>query len=141
MFAGAGAFFPRAANGAMITTQNANAYFAGHTLARAWDEYSGAQKDAAILRARRELSRELGRPMRDDEPAYKEGDQIRDEYAVYEQAAYLLLRDVHPEGSGSAQPVLDAQEAPTLVPQAFCGKWSRDALRWLGTRVNTRITT
>ena len=125
----------------MISVQNANLYFDGHTLARAWNEYSGAQKDAAILRARRELAREFGRPMNDDEPPYREGDQMRDEYAVYEQAAYLLLRDVHPEGSGAAQPVLDAQEGPSLVPQAFCNKWSRDALRWLGARVNTRITT
>lgn len=125
----------------MICTQNANAYFSGHTLARAWDEYSGEQKDAAILRARRELARELGRPMRDDEPPYREGEQRRDEYAVYEQAAYLLLRDVHPEGGVAAQPVLDAEGAGTLVPKDFAGKWSRDALRWLGARVNTRITT
>lgn len=125
----------------MICVQNANTYFLGHTLARAWDEYSGHQKDAAILQARRELSRELGRPMNDDEPAYREGDTLRDEYAVYEQAVYLLMRDAHPEGNGVAQPVLDAEGTGSLVPQDFAGKWSRNALRWLGDRVNTRIIT
>lgn len=125
----------------MISVQGANTYFEGHTLCRAWNEYSGAQKDHAIMRARRELAAELARPMRDDEPPYKEGDPMRDEYAVYEQAVYLLMRDEHPEGGVAAQPVLDAEGTGTLVPKDHCGRWSRDATRWLGWRGNTRITT
>jgi len=124
----------------MISTSNANAYFSGHALARAWGEYSGEQKDAAILQAKRELSSELGRPMAEDEPPYKFGDRTRDEFAVYEQAAFILLRSCHPEGSGDATPVLDAENAKTLVPDSFGGRWSKDAIRWLG-RVNTRILT
>ena len=124
----------------MICVQNANNYFSGHALSRAWNEYSGEQKDAAILQAKRELSAELARPMAEDEPPYKFGDRTRDEYAVYEQAVFILLQRCHPEGGGDATPVLDAENAKTLVPDSFAGRWSKDAIRWLG-RVNTRITT
>lgn len=118
----------------MICLQNANAYFQGRTLRRAWNEYSGEQKDAAILQARRELSKALGRPLKDDEPPYKEGDATRDEYAVYEQAAYLLLRDVLPDGSGELTPSLDeGKERP--LPHALAGRFAIEALHWLGDRV------
>ena len=118
----------------MINVQNANAYFAAHTLGRAWNGYSGAQKDAAIIQARRELSALVLRPMRDDEPPYREGEAWRDEYAVYEQAVYLLLRDVLPDGSGELTPSLDeAKERP--VPQAIDGRWSVSARNWLRDRI------
>jgi hypothetical protein len=118
----------------MINVQNANSYFAGHTLGKAWNEYSGAQKDAAILQARRELSALVLRPMRDDEPPYREGDAWRDEYAVYEQAVYLLLRDSLPVGGGELTPSLDeAKERP--VPRSVCGRWSESAVNWLRDRI------
>lgn len=125
----------------MISVANANAYFSGHTLAKAWGEYSGAQKSSAIDQAKRELSADLGRPMAEDEPDYRLGDQTRDEYAVYEQAIYLLLRNVHPEGSGSATPALEGENVATLVPASVGGRWSSAAIHWLGGRVNTRILT
>lgn len=116
----------------MINVQNANAYFAGRTIGRAWDEYSGEQKDAAILQAKRELSKI--RPMLEDEPPYQLGDVHRDEFAVYEQAAYLLFRDTLPAGSGELTPSLDeAKERP--VPRDLDGRWSIDALVWLGDRL------
>ena len=118
----------------MINVQNANAYFAAHTFGRAWNEYSGAQKDAAIIQARRELSALVLRPMRDDEPPFREGEAHRDEYAVYEQAVYLLLRDSLPDGSGELTPSLDeAKERP--VPQAIDGRWSKCAVNWLRDRI------
>ncbi len=118
----------------MISVQNANAYFAAHVFGKAWGEYTGEQKDKAILQARRDLSRALARPIRDDEPPYREGDPTRDEYAVYEQAVYLLLRDVLPEGSGDATAPLDESKA-SPTPRSVCGRWSADALSWLGERL------
>lgn len=117
----------------MISVGNANAYFEGRTVGKFWDEYSGEQKEAAITQARRDLSRAIGRPMNDDEPPYVEGDRRRDEYAVYEQALYTLLRDTNPEGGGSAVPSLNGDEVrqknATLAVGG--GKWSIEALSWL----------
>lgn len=117
----------------MICLQNANAYFSGRTIAKQWNEYSGAQKEAAIAQARRDLARALGRAMREDEPPYEEGQRKRDEFAVYEQAAYTLLRDCSPEGGGSAVPSLDGDEVRTQNKQMSTGggKWSIEALSWL----------
>lgn len=117
----------------MINVQNANSYFAGRTVGRFWAEYSGAQKEAALSQARRELSRAIGRPMRDDEPPYQEGERKRDEYAVYEQALYSLLRDTMPEGTGEALPSLNGDETRSKLSSMAVGggKWSIEALAWL----------
>ena len=113
----------------MINVANANSYFKGNVLLKVWEEYSGEQKSAALLQARRELSMLLGRPLRDDEPAYREGDRFRDEFAAYEQAAYLLIRDSLPEGGGEITPSLDeGKERP--VPRAIGGR-AVEALKWL----------
>lgn len=124
-----------------INVQGANAYFAGRTLCRQWNEYSAAQKDAALLQARRDLSRALGRPMRDDEPPYKEGDTRRDEYAVYEQAVYSLIRSVSPEGSGNLVQPLDSAETHFVTSlNTAGGKFSMDALSWLADGVRVSLT-
>jgi len=117
----------------MICVANANAYFKGRTLSKQWSEYSKEQKQAAIDQARRDLSRALGRALKDDEPPYQEGDKKRDEFAVYEQAVYTLLRDVAPDGTGNAVPSLEPDEAkPKMATLAIGGgKWSMEALAWL----------
>lgn len=123
-----------------INVQNANAYFAAHVLGRAWNDYSAAQKDSAIMQAKRELSKALGRALKEDEPAYKFGERRRDEYAAYEQAVYLLLRDVQPEGGGELTPAIgEAAVVQRTVPNAVCKKWSQDALNWLGDRISFTI--
>lgn len=126
----------------MINLQNANAYFKGRTIAKQWNEYSGAQKEAALTQARRDLARAIGRPMRDDEPPYQEGETKRDEYAVYEQAAYTLLRDCSPEGGGDAVPSLDGDEVRTKNAQMSTGggKWSIEALSWLCDKLSVVTT-
>ena len=117
----------------MICIQNANACFKGRTIGAKWAEYSAEQKTAAIDQARRDLFRALRRPMRDDEPPYREGDTKRDEFAVYEQAVYSLLRDAQPNGGGSSVPSLDPDEqkprSNTLAVGG--GKWSIESLSWL----------
>lgn len=125
-----------------ITVGNANAYFKGHTLGAAWSEYSGEQKESAITQARRDLSRALGRTLNDDEPPYVEGDKKRDEFAVYEQAVYALLKGVQPNGGGSATPSLEPDEVqPKKQTLAVGGgKWSKEALSWLCDKL-TVVTT
>lgn len=117
----------------MISVGNANNYFAGRTVGKFWNEYTGEQKDAAIAQARRDLARALGRPMKDDEPPYVEGDKMRDEYAVYEQAVYTLLRDASPEGGGTSVPPLDGEEVRMKNASMAVGggRWSIEALSWL----------
>ena len=80
-----------------ITVERASQYFKTRTAGASWSEYSTEQKEVAIAQARRDLAKALGRAMRDDEPEYREGDRTRDEYAVYEQALFSLLRDMNPK--------------------------------------------
>ena len=122
-----------------INLQNANAYFKGRTIGGVWKQYSGDQKNTALLQAKRELSRELGRPMREDEPPYKEGDRRRDEYAVYEQALFDLVRDAMPEGDGEATPPLNADTNGQAQLVSVGGRWSRDALLWLADTLRANV--
>lgn len=118
-----------------ITVDNADTYFASRTIRKQWLEYSPEQRKAAIEQAKRDLSRALGRPMKEDEPQFKYGDQTRDEYAVYEQAVYTLLRDALPNGNtGVETPSLEPDEKQNTghTLRSGRGKWSEEALAWLG---------
>lgn len=124
-----------------ITVQGASAYFRTTSFSEKWEEYSTDQQHAAIAQARRELAKALGRPMRDDEPPYAEGDAKRDEYAVYEQALYSLVRDAEPAGGGAAIPSLDADDRRSVgftLRDGF-GNWSKRALSWLADRLTSTV--
>lgn len=124
-----------------ITVQGASAYFRTTSFSAKWAEYSTEQRVAAIAQARRELAKALGRPMRDDEPPYAEGDAKRDEYAVYEQALYSLVRDAEPAGGGAAIPSLDADDRRPVgftLRDGF-GNWSKRALSWLADRLTSTV--
>lgn len=126
----------------MIQVDNADAYFAGRTVGAAWQEFSAAQRKAAIEQAKRDFSRALKRPMREDEPQYKYGDATRDEYAVYEQALYTLLRDAQPNGvTGGDIPSLKPDEKQNTGHSLATGKgkWSEEALSWLGIQGGVQI--
>lgn len=122
-----------------ITLERASEYFKTRTTGAAWAEYSAEQKETALVQARRDLARALGRPIRDDEPEYREGDRTRDEYAVYEQALYVLLRDATPKLGGGVVPSLepDTAQSPRKTIRTGQGKWSAEALSWLARRVVT----
>lgn len=125
-----------------ITIARANEYFSRHVSCEAWNEYSSEQKEAALAQARRDLSRALGRAIRDDEPPYAEGDRTRDEYAVYEQAVYTLLREVNPRGvTDSPVPSLNQTEIPAAGKSRMSGygKYAPEALSWLARRVTGEI--
>ncbi len=118
----------------MIGVDGADAYFATRTMGKHWREYSVEQRDGAIQQAKRDFSRALGRPMREDEPSYVFGQTTRDEYAVYEQALYTLLRDIQPDGTGTDIPSLEPDEKQNrgYTLKSGKGKWSEEALAWLG---------
>lgn len=123
-----------------MDVDNADAYFKTRTMGKAWEEFSADQRKAAIEQAKRDLSRALGRPMREDEPQYQYGDEVRDEYAVYEQALFTLLRDAQPNGpSGADIPPLEPDEKQDRQYTLGSGrsKWSEEALAWLG--VSNRV--
>lgn len=124
-----------------ISVEGASKYFRTRTAAQQWDEYSADQKETAIAQARRDLARALGRPMRDDEPEYREGDRTRDEYAVYEQALYTLLRDAKPKLGGSVIPSLNQGEVQPKDRLLATGRdrWSKEALSWLAQRIMTEV--
>lgn len=119
----------------MIDLKGAAAYFKTHTRKREWEEYATEQKECALEQAKRDLSRALGRAMREDEPPYGFGDRTRDEFAVYEQALFSLLRDVQPLGvSGGDIPAPSSEDAQDTAYSLAKGKgkWSEEALAWLG---------
>lgn len=125
----------------MIVIENADAYFATRTMGKAWLEFSSEQRKAAIEQAKRDFSRALGRPMKEDEGAYIYGQQTRDDFAVYEQALYTLLRDAQPEITGVSTPSLEPDEKQDKrhTLSAGTGKWSEEALAWLGTNGRVQI--
>ena len=87
----------------------------------------------AIASARRVLTRGLVRALVDDEEPYREGDRLRDEYAVYEQALYMLENGQVADASGNDPvPVLTGRPEPSVARTAGAGIYAPEALRWLG---------
>lgn len=121
-----------------INADGASEYFRTTTFSDVWAEYSTGQKEAAVEMAKRDLSRALGRPLKEDEPPYQYGDAVREEYAAYEQALFTLLRDAQPKGGGSPVPSLDQddQKAPAFSLGSSKNQFSPRALSWLG-RIST----
>jgi len=118
----------------MINYKNAQIYFASgsHHKAAVWSGFNQKTREGAIAAARRVLARGLGRALNDDEPEYKEGDRIREEYAVYEQALWMMENGQVANATGSDQvPVLtgkvDAADPSTRNPYAA---FAPEALRW-----------
>jgi hypothetical protein len=118
----------------MINYAGSITYFQGHLKGNIWTQAGEKSCTVAIAAARKVLSRGLGRAMDDSEVAYEEGDTCRDEYAVYEQALYLLENGVIANGDGSApQPILTgATEAPDQPRRGESSLYAPEALRWLG---------
>lgn len=117
----------------MITVERANAYFATRTVGQVWNEYALEQKEAAIAQAKRDLAKAIHRPIKTDEPEYVEGEEKRDEYAVYEQAFFALVRDCPPMGDGDVVPSLDPDTKKPVFQTVNVGNcaFSIEALKWL----------
>lgn len=117
-----------------IDLNNANLYYSKHHRSGVWSAFSVEMRTASIASARRILSRGLGRGLRDTEAVYVEGDQSRDEYAVYEQALYLLEngRIVNPGNNTPYPTAMPESGVPEGESIGSIPLYSPDALRWLG---------
>ncbi len=123
----------------MIDRTNADQYFNDHAQTAEWFGFSEGSREGAIASARRTLSRSLGRALRDDEPAYKEGDARRDEYAAYEQALHALQRSrVADPNASTPYPVAMPAQATVDVTGARV-LLAPEALRWLGVINTVRV--
>jgi len=118
----------------MINADGATIFFSTHLKGNIWTMTPESSQAAAIAQARMILSRALGRAMNDSEATYAEGDQTRDEYAVYEQALYLIENGTIANAQGSApQPILvGATDAPDIPRNGISALYAPEALRWLG---------
>ena len=120
----------------MINHDGAQNYFASanHHKAAVWSKFNVKTRQGAIASARRVMARGLGRSLDDDEPPYKEGDRIREEYAVYEQALWMMENGQVADATGNDPvPVLtgraDVADAISRTPYTA---FAPEALRWLG---------
>ncbi|HON47402.1 MAG: hypothetical protein PHG74_07905 [Kiritimatiellae bacterium] len=119
----------------MISFDRAQTYFGAenHHKAAVWSAFGQAHRTGAIAAARRVLSRGLGRSMDENEPAYKEGDRTRDEYAVYEQALWMLENGQVADADGNDPvPVLTGRPDTEDVRSTSASVYAPEALRWLG---------
>lgn len=119
----------------MITFANAQTYFgaANHHKSAVWAAFGAGHRTGAIAAARRVLARGLGRAMSDTEEAYAEGDRTRDEYAVYEQALWMLENGQIADATGSDPvPVLTGKQDTADTRSTSAALYAPEALRWLG---------
>lgn len=121
----------------MIDIAAADTYFsaATHSGASSWASFSRTARTGAVAEARRLLSRALRRALDDELPAYVEGDTCRDDFAVFEQAHFILRNSASTINGGvtpypAAVPTTDdegQQPEPT-----YAGGICAAALAWLG---------
>lgn len=117
-----------------ITPENADAYFApgNHVEAEVWLKFAAAHRAGAIASARRAFERELRRAMREDET----GTTHRDDFAVFEQALWMLLGSPWADASGGDALGSLTGDAPGQAASTRADgrreRWSPEALRWLG---------
>jgi hypothetical protein len=116
-----------------IDTNGASAYFTEHPRASVWQGAAPEAQQAALTHARRQLARTLGRGLNDAEAAYIEGDTSRDEYAVYEQALYLLQNHPGPNVEGSVPGFVSQDPAVKNAGRpGGAALLAPETLRWLG---------
>lgn len=111
----------------MIDINGAERYFAqgNHVESAAWAAFPPSARRGAVIQARRLLERALGRALKDDEADFNPGDTARDEFAVYEQALYILSHSrIYDAGSQAPYPTALNQVSDGI------GGISREALRW-----------
>jgi hypothetical protein len=120
----------------MIDYDGSQTYFEpeNHYKAAIWSGFDTERRTAAIATARRILARTLDRTINDDEADYIEGDRTRDEYAIYEQALWMLENGQIADGSGSGPvPILTgATDTAGVDNKGVAGLYAPEALRWLG---------
>ena len=120
-----------------IDYDGAQKYFAAkhHHKAAVWSGFNVNTRTGALMSARRILSRGLSRPLNEDEKPYTEGDRIREEYAVYEQALWMLESGQIADATGN-DPVAVLTGRPDAADNSdrvgAAALFAPEALRWLG---------
>ena len=109
-----------------ITKENAEVYFRSdnHTKSQKWSSFNDTEKTAAIAQARRDITMMMDITLDDNEDDYIEGDFIRNDYAVYEQALFSLQNTVSPNEEGSGPQYEQTEPDARMI--------SPIARRWLG---------
>jgi len=100
---------------------DANAYFgaASHVRTYDWLNYSTAERTAALAQAEREIELFINRDLSD--PA--DTDRFRDDYAVFEQALWLLdetVRTKQSENSAQLIETVDSEERDNYYGITLC---------------------
>ena len=92
------------------TIVDADRYFSpnNHVKGFSWESFSPVEREAAVKQAEREIVVYLGRDLAD--PA--DSDVYRDDYAVFEQALFLLEKTPHESspGGGGKKTIAREQE-------------------------------
>jgi len=120
----------------MIDYTGAQAYFAmgNHPKAAIWSAFTPPERrKGAIAAARRVIARHLGHPLDDNEPPYQEGDDRRMDFAVYEQALWMLEGDQIADATGN-DPVPVMMGRASAADQRFrfpFVEFSPMTMRWL----------
>jgi len=124
-----------------INLAGAQTYFgaSSHHKAAVWAAFGQGHRTGAIAAARRVMSRGLGRAMSDTETAYVEGDRTRDEYAVYEQALWMLENGQVADATGNDPVPVLTGKADAAESKQGAGMYAPEALRWLGVTVAASI--
>lgn len=122
----------------MIDLPGANLYFkfGRHQAADIWAGYSKGARMGAVESAKRTFSRALGRRLDENLPPYDYGQRLRDDFAVYEQALFLLQQTTQPNAVREADPVVadavNTERSDNVYDNSLVGIYSPEALRWLG---------
>lgn len=122
----------------MIDITQADAYFAAlnHTQASLWGSYGRDARAGAIAEAKRIITRALRRALDEELAAYEPGDTARDDFAVFEQALFLLKTNpVTISGGSSPYPAavpVPADDAQAKPEETYAGGLCKTALVWLG---------
>lgn len=117
-----------------ISAANADAYFApgNHSQAEIWLKFTAQHRAGAVATARRMFEREFRRAL--DDSGASDTISYREDYAVYEQALWILLGTPFGDGSGGDAVAILSGETPS---ESTAGgrkrdRWNPDAIRWLG---------
>ena len=107
-------------------------YFRDHLRGSIWNGFGEAQQTAALAHAKRVLSRALNSNI-DDETIDETDYSYRPDYAVYEQALWMLENGVIANGEKSAPGFIASDtEKPDNARDSQKALLSPEAMRWLG---------
>ena len=115
----------------MINKSNADTYFQSHPRGHSWSAFSDPDREAAIVHAKRLLSRMVRDGLIDETTT--DGDFPRHDLAVYEQALWLLQQSPSMRDGNVDAPIPEATDTEEAdgVRQAQSMVVAPEARRWI----------